>query len=197
MAMELTAMKARDTFIHAAILALSTMLLPDGMSSDGNSSPEFNRETAPPQPQYDGSDDDADDSDEFGAFLEACKRNRQRYLYRWRAALERWCAGQVADTRQRAIHHFSLMALLDRSERPDARKLKALVWARLCREVPGEEIIEAMTRLVLEPGECRVLTCEPQLGLKQTWTPDQIRSDCSKMVREFLYNLKLDSEVER
>ncbi|MBI3829875.1 MAG: hypothetical protein HY291_10180 [Planctomycetes bacterium] len=189
-------MNTRRGFIHAAVLALSTMLLPDGLSSEGGSSPEFSRDTPPPQPQYDGSDDDADDSDDFSAFFDACKRNRQRQLNRWRGALERWRAGQVVDPRQRAIHHFSLMALLDRSGSPDARMIKALVWARLCREVPGEEIVEAMTRLVLEPSECRILTSEPQLGLKQMWTPEQIRSDCSKMVREFLYNLKLDSEAE-
>lgn len=187
-------MNTRRSFIHAAVLALSTMLLPDGVSFDGSSSPEFNRDAPPPPPQFDDGDDDADDSDDFGPFLDACKRNRQHHLSRWRAALERWRAGNVSGPRQRAIHHFSLMALLDRAGRPDAKTLKALVWARLCREVPGEEIVEAMTQLVLEPGECRVLTSAPELGLRQAWMPDDIRTDCSKMVREFLYNLKLDEE---
>ena len=185
----------RSGFVQAVVLALSTILLPAGADAEEASSLEYSLNPLLVPSWLDPRSENNDDSIYLGAVMDACKRQRQRFLSEWRTALKGWSAGHDLNPQQCAFNYFSLLVLLDFAPSPNSHLAKAEIIGELCRKVPGEEIVEAMTRLVLEPNECRVLRSAPELGLMQTREVDDVRAACSNMVRETLYHLRLDKLV--
>ncbi|MCW8128774.1 MAG: hypothetical protein KIS92_00180 [Planctomycetota bacterium] len=187
-------MRTSQGIFHAAMLALSTMMLPDGAGADDDAMSGARAEVS----GVDMDDTDEGESmatDPLDPVLDSCRRQRRLFKQRWREALGAWAPGRVDDLRQRAINYFCVLVLLDADANPLTQYARKEVLNRLCREVPGEEIVAAMTKLELEPGECAVLTSAPELGLPEACAEAEVRRRCSKMVREFLYSLTSDCAI--
>jgi len=112
----------------------------------------------------------ARDLDRFKDDAESAKRFAD-----WRAQIDQWAPGTVADLRQRVINLLAIAALSDLSQGEFESEAAYVVFEKLRKEVPADALTTILAGIVLVPDSATYPMPIPDLGLEVDGAVDELR----------------------
>ncbi len=142
--------------------------------------------------------DDSDDSDRFrngnSSQLNALSMRYQRGI---RKGLEAWQPGRVGDTLSRVRNLINLSALFDCSCQPERAVVSYLIYEKLMRDLPWNELTVALTTVVLQAQDMPVMTGDQRLGFMFPLPERDVRKGCIRSAQRLLHGMLPASQCPR
>ena len=103
--------------------------------------------------------------------------------------LSGWKPGKEQDVVQRVRYDLCVCAIADSVEDPLEAEIPYVVFAKLKKEVPREELKKALGWIILHPGDGGIVTAIPELGVEREATPERVRERSALYAKKLLLRL--------
>ncbi|MGA2233143.1 MAG: ABC transporter permease, partial [Tepidisphaeraceae bacterium] len=113
----------------------------------------------------------------------------QQWIVDFRPRLAAWPPGQEADLVQRVRNVLSLCAVADIAEFQYEGEVPYVAFEQLRQDIPKPELEKILAYIILRPGEGRVLTLAPDLGIHDAVDETEVRSRTTQYAKKLLGRL--------
>jgi ABC-2 type transport system permease protein len=113
----------------------------------------------------------------------------RQWMADFQTRLSTWPPGNEADPVQRTRNLLSLAAAADLDRFDYEGEVPYVAFQQVKSQIPKDQLEKILTWIILRPGEGKVLTSAPELGITGDATESDVRDRTSQYARKFLGRL--------